>query len=69
LLYSRRLVEELSALIGERECLEIAAGDGTLARFLEAEGVRITATDDHSWRRMSRCLLNSGGDPGVVQLA
>jgi hypothetical protein len=56
-------------LIGERECLEIAAGDGTLARFLEAEGVRITATDDHSWRRMSRCLLNSGGDPGVVQLA
>ena len=34
--YSRRFVEELSALIGERECLEIAAGDGTLTRFLEA---------------------------------
>lgn len=48
--YSRELVEELAALIGDRRCLEIAAGDGTLARFLTDEGVDVTATDDHSWR-------------------
>ncbi len=47
--YSRRLVESLAELIGGRDCVEIAAGDGTLARFLDAEGVRITATDDYSW--------------------
>lgn len=48
--YSRPLIERLSGLIGDRDCLEIAAGDGTLARFLGDAGVRITATDDHSWR-------------------
>jgi hypothetical protein len=47
--YSRKLVRELAALIGERSCVEIAAGDGTLSRFLAAEGVDVTATDDHSW--------------------
>lgn len=47
--YSRRLVRALRDLIGERSCLEIAAGDGTLSRFLRAEGVDVTATDDHSW--------------------
>jgi hypothetical protein len=44
------LVEQLAALIGERTCLEIAAGDGTLSRFLADAGVDITATDDHSWK-------------------
>jgi hypothetical protein len=48
--YSRQLVEGLAALIGDRPCLEIAAGDGTLARFLRDRGVSITATDDHSWK-------------------
>jgi hypothetical protein len=48
--YSRRLIRELARLIAGRSCLEIAAGDGTLARFLAEEGVRITATDDHSWK-------------------
>jgi hypothetical protein len=48
--YSRRLVRELAALIGDRRCLEIAAGDGTLSAFLSAEGVDVTATDDGSWR-------------------
>jgi hypothetical protein len=48
--YSRKLIRELARLIDGRSCLEIAAGDGTLARFLAAEGVRITATDDHSWK-------------------
>lgn len=47
--YSRRLIKELARAIGDRPTLEIAAGDGTLSRFLAAEGVGITATDDHSW--------------------
>jgi hypothetical protein len=47
--YSRRLIDRLAAMIGDRACLEIAAGDGTLARFLTGAGVRVTATDDHSW--------------------
>lgn len=47
--YSRRLVKELAAMIGDRPALEIAAGDGTLSRFLAAEGVDVTATDDGSW--------------------
>ena len=48
--YSRRLVKELAKLIGDRRTLEIAAGDGTLSRFLAAEGVDVIATDDHSWK-------------------
>ena len=48
--YSRQLIEKLAVLIGSRSCLEIAAGDGTLTRFLKNHGVRITATDDCSWK-------------------
>ena len=48
--YSRQLIAELAALIGEKVCLEIAAGDGTLTRFLADSGVAITATDDQSWQ-------------------
>lgn len=48
--YSKRLIEELASIVGDRECLEIAAGDGTLSRFLTDAGVRTTATDDHSWK-------------------
>ncbi|MDP2834285.1 MAG: SAM-dependent methyltransferase [Pseudomonadota bacterium] len=48
--YSKPLIEALAHLIGGRECLEIAAGDGTLSRFLAAEGVKATATDDYSWK-------------------
>jgi len=29
--------------------VEIAAGDGTLSRFLRSEGVDVLATDDRSW--------------------
>jgi hypothetical protein len=47
--YSRALVRRLAATVGGRRCLEIAAGDGTLAGFLAAEGVDVVATDDHSW--------------------
>jgi hypothetical protein len=47
--YSKELVRELAARIAARPCLEIAAGDGTLSRFLAAAGVTIRATDDFSW--------------------
>lgn len=43
-------IRALAEMIGDRSCLEIAAGDGTLSRFLAVEGVRIAATHDHSWR-------------------
>jgi hypothetical protein len=52
--YSRPLVRALAELVGGQSCLEIAAGDGTLSRFLAAEGVAITATDDHSWGHQVR---------------
>ncbi|HWH95910.1 MAG TPA: hypothetical protein VNT03_18760 [Baekduia sp.] len=52
--YSRALVRRLAELIGDRPCVEIAAGDGTLARFLRDAGVDIVATDDHSWRTTRR---------------
>jgi hypothetical protein len=51
--YSKPLIRRLADMIGERPALEIAAGDGTLARFLAAAGVDITPTDDHSWRDVS----------------
>jgi hypothetical protein len=48
--YSKPLVRKLAEMIGDRSALEIAAGDGTLSRFLADAGVDITPTDDHSWR-------------------
>ena len=48
--YSRELIDALCALIGDRKCLEIGAGDGTLARFLAEKGLNIRATDDYSWK-------------------
>lgn len=47
--FSAELVRELAALVGRRPCLEIAAGDGTLTRFLSARGVDVRACDDGSW--------------------
>ncbi|SOC06402.1 hypothetical protein SAMN05880501_104269 [Ureibacillus xyleni] len=47
--YSRELIKELSTLTEGKECLEIGAGDGTLTRFLNAENIHCTATDDYSW--------------------
>ena len=46
---SKQLIKALASMIGDRRCLEIAAGDGTLSRFLSDEGVAVTATDDYSW--------------------
>jgi hypothetical protein len=50
--YSQDLIEALRALIGDRTCLEIGAGDGTLTRFLAEKGVKVRATDDHSWKHV-----------------
>jgi hypothetical protein len=47
--YSKPLVAELARRIGDRSCVEIAAGDGTLARFLRDAGADVLATDDFSW--------------------
>lgn len=50
--YSGALIRRLAEVIGERECLEIAAGDGALSRFLRRAGVQVTATDDRSWAQV-----------------
>ncbi|OBZ08973.1 SAM-dependent methyltransferase [Bacillus sp. FJAT-27264] len=47
--YSRAFIKELSSLIGNQSCLEIAAGDGTLTKFLKSEHINCQATDDYSW--------------------
>ncbi|MHA6531357.1 hypothetical protein [Paenibacillus sp. BAC0078] len=47
--YSKALIKELSILIGSKKCLEIAAGDGTLTRFLNEKNMNCKATDDYSW--------------------
>ncbi|MFD1179114.1 hypothetical protein ACFQ3W_22810 [Paenibacillus puldeungensis] len=47
--YSKALIRELIRLIGDKKCLEIAAGDGTLTRFLNDAHARCKATDDYSW--------------------
>jgi hypothetical protein len=52
--YSRELIAALARLIGERPALEIAAGDGCLSSFLQAWGVDVRATDDHSWTQNIR---------------
>jgi hypothetical protein len=52
--YSRKLLAALAELIGTRTCLEIAAGDGTLTRFLGQMDVRIRASDDYSWEHAVR---------------
>jgi hypothetical protein len=36
-------------MISNRRCIEIASGDGALARFIRARGITITAFDDYSW--------------------
>lgn len=47
--YSREFIDSLVKLIGNKKCLEIAAGDGTLYKFLKTKGIDIIATDDYSW--------------------
>ncbi len=52
--YSQELNVALAEKIGGRTCLEIAAGDGTLSRFLSQQGVQVQATDDYSWAHAVR---------------
>ncbi|WP_269531452.1 hypothetical protein [Chitinimonas sp. BJYL2] len=47
--FSRELIAALAQIIGTRTCSELAAGDGTLSRFLRAAGVDVRASDDGSW--------------------
>jgi len=47
--YSRDLIRSIARIVGERSVLEIAAGDGTLSRFLVGAGVQVRASDDYSW--------------------
>lgn len=47
--YSAELVTALAGLLRGHRCLEIAAGDGTLSRFIRDAGVDVDATDDQSW--------------------
>jgi hypothetical protein len=47
--YSKALIRQLARLIGARDCIEIAAGDGTLTRMLTQAGCQVVATDDFSW--------------------
>ncbi|WNS45218.1 hypothetical protein [Paenibacillus sp. MMS20-IR301] len=47
--YSKPLINELAKLIGNKRCIEIGAGDGTLTRILRDKHVQCTATDDYSW--------------------
>jgi hypothetical protein len=50
--FSRQLIRALARRLEGLECLEVAAGDGTLSRFLSDAGVSVRATDDHSWARV-----------------
>lgn len=50
--YSEPLIARLAQRIGDRPCVEIAAGDGTLARFLRDAGADVVATDDFSWKQI-----------------
>lgn len=52
--YSRSLIDKLVRMLASRSCLEIAAGDGTLSRFLKERGVDIVATDNYGWQHAVR---------------
>ncbi|MCA1828344.1 MAG: hypothetical protein ABR567_16340 [Myxococcales bacterium] len=48
---TRPLLRALARKIGRRRVLEVAAGDGHLARELSRQGVKIVATDSGTWER------------------
>lgn len=52
--YSQELVAALALLVAGRSCVELAAGDGTLAGFLRAAGVDVKASDNQSWKHAIR---------------
>ncbi len=47
--YSQALVDALIKVIDGRKTIEIAAGEGSLTRFLNRRGIPVVATDDYSW--------------------
>jgi hypothetical protein len=49
--YPKELIDGLTTIIGQRKCHEIAAGDGTLSRFLNENGTECAASDDYSWEK------------------
>lgn len=49
--FSKALITELAALMEGAKCIEIAAGDGALSRFLSARGIDVLPTDDFSWSK------------------
>ena len=48
-LVDQKWTQELASWIHDRECLEVMAGNGLLAKALTQKGVSILATDDKSW--------------------
>ena len=48
-LYSKDFVDGVARLLQSRDTHEIAAGDGTLTKFLKKSGANIAASDNNSW--------------------
>lgn len=48
-LISKDWIKPLADWIGERKCLEIMAGKGTLSYALQSEGKSVIATDGYKW--------------------
>lgn len=44
-------IQPLAQWIGNRPCLEIMCGSGSLSKGLQNCGVKVQATDDHSWMK------------------
>lgn len=67
--YSRELIMGLKTLVdGRAPCVEIAAGDGTLSRFLREAGVDVVATDDFSWQKTRREITDVVDQDAVAAL-
>jgi len=52
-LISNDWIKPLSKWIGNRKCLEVMAGTGSLSFALQKQGINIVATDDYSWNGQS----------------
>jgi hypothetical protein len=50
-------VKELAKWIGNRQCLEVMAGIGWLAKCLKQYDVNIIATDDFSWKKQQHAKV------------
>ena len=48
-LISNDWIKPLSQWIGNRKCLEVMAGTGSLSFALQQQGINIIATDNFSW--------------------